>query len=437
LRHASLLLLAALSAHAAGERTPTFNQDVAPLLYRECAPCHHPGEVAPFSLLTYEDAAKRAGQIHRVTASHYMPPWKPEPGYATFRDARHLTDAEIQLLDAWSLAGAPKGDGAPPPAPAFSDTWQGGTPDTVVRLAEAFPVPADGPDVYRCFVIPLNWSEDRWVNRVEFRPGARQVVHHALFFLDTTGKARKLDAEDPGPGYRRFSGVGFIPAGGLGGWAPGANVRQLPDGVGYFVPKGADLVIQMHYHPDGKKELDQPSLGITFMKEPPPKRFQSFAVLQPSIDIPAGAKDYVARQTFKTPIALDLLGVTPHMHWIGHSMKLWATLPDGSFQNLIYIRDWDFNWQGQYLYETPIKLPQGTTVSLEAHYDNSAGNPRNPADPPHAVTWGEQTTDEMCAAFLNYATDHPDDRKTLYRSMVSQVGLFNLLKIRRRGGEVQ
>jgi hypothetical protein len=422
------ILLSALAA-------PTFNRDIAPILNQECVRCHRPGEVAPFSLLTYADAQKRAGLIARVTRTRYMPPWKPEPGYGDFRDGHRLSDAQVQMLDEWAAASAPEGDGAPPPAPVFASGWRLGPPDRILQPAESFHVRAEGPDLYQCFVIPLGLSEDAWVTGVEFHPGNKKVVHHALFFLDTTGKARELDAKDPGPGYRQFGGVGFSPSGTLGGWAPGANPRQMPDGVGYFVAKGADLVLQVHYHPDGKVEEDQSQIGITFAKVPPKKRFQALALLQPKIDIPAGEKDFVARQTFELPIALEAVGITPHMHWLGRSMKVWANLPDGRFENLIYISDWDFNWQGQYLYRQPLLLPKGTKISLEAHYDNSAANPRNPSDPPRAVSWGEQTRDEMCVAFIDYATSRPEDKKDLRRALVSQVGLFNLLKLRNRNVE--
>jgi hypothetical protein len=179
---------------------PTFARDIAPILYQHCVLCHRAGEVAPFSLLTYQDAAKRAALIAEVTRKRIMPPWRADDGPVPFRDARRLTDGEMDILQRWFSAGAPQGVGAGPPEPQFPQGWQAGQPNLVVSTP-ATNVPADGPDIWRCLVIPLNFHEDRYVNAVEFRPGARRVVHHALLYLDTSGKARKLDEETPEPGY--------------------------------------------------------------------------------------------------------------------------------------------------------------------------------------------------------------------------------------------
>ncbi|HVE82957.1 MAG TPA: hypothetical protein VND93_08930, partial [Myxococcales bacterium] len=398
-----------------------------PILQARCASCHRPGEVAPFSLLTYEDAAKRARQIARVTESRFMPPWKPAPGWTELRDERRLTGAEIAVLRAWADAGAPRGDPAKaPPPPAFAEGWQLGKPDLVVRMPEPFPVPASGDDVYRAFVIPLQFPEDRDVIGVEFRPGNRRVDHHALLYLDTSGEARKKDAAEPGPGYTSFAGPGVRPAGSLGGWAPGGVPHFLPEDVGARVPRGADLIIQIHYHPSGKPETDQSEVGLFFSRSPRQKRLLAFPMLSPQLRIPAGDAHYQTSATFVTPVDLELLGAAPHMHFIGKAMKVWATLPDGSERKLISIEDWDFNWQGLYYFKQPVRLPRGTALHLEATYDNSADNPSNPSDPPREVTWGEQTTDEMALAFLPFATTNPDDRRTLMMSMAMQLDLLKL-----------
>jgi hypothetical protein len=404
---------------------PTFHEDVQPILYKHCADCHHAGEVAPFPLLSYEDASKHAKQIARVTGNGYMPPWHAVQGWGEFQDARGLSDAERQTLQAWFEGGAPEGDPKKAPAdPVFASGWRLGKPDLIVKMPEAFEIPASGNDVYRAFVMPLGFDTDREVAAVEFHPGAKAVDHHAIFYLDTSGKARAKDAADPGPGYKSFGGPGFLPAGGLGGWAPGANPHFQPEGVAYHVPAGADLVMQMHYHASGKAERDQSELGIYFSKKPAAKRVQSLALLQRDLHIPAGDKAYKVTADITLPIDLEVIGVTPHMHLLGNTMKVWATLPDGKEQKLLRIDDWDFNWQGQYQYARSVPLPKGTTVHLEATFDNSADNPNNPNDPPRDVTWGEQTTDEMCIAFLQYATAHPEDRKTLFVSMMKQLKLW-------------
>lgn len=408
---------------------PTFNRDVAPILYRECAACHRPGEVAPFSLLTYQDAAKHAPLITTVTASRLMPPWKPEPGYGEFQDTHRLTDTEIATIQAWAKAGTPEGDPADRPAPPkFAEGWQLGEPDLVVEMPEPFSVPAGGPDIYQCFVLPLNLTEDREVTAVEFRPGNRKVVHHAIFYLDSFGNARGKDAGDPDPGYKCFGGPGVLPTGGLGGWAPGVRPRFLPEGVARPLPKGSDLIIQSHYHPTGKPESDRSTLGIHFSKAHAAKTVISLPLVKRDLHIPAGEKRHSERVSFTMPIDLQAIGIIPHMHLLGREMKVTATLPDGGSRPLIWIRDWDFNWQGHYTYARPVELPKGSRIDLEAIYDNSSGNPRNPHDPPREVKWGEQTTDEMAIAFIQFQTDHRGDQLTLWRSLNEQLGLWKSRK---------
>ena len=271
MRQSLLMLLLALTAGFVPVRGagPTYNKDVAPILWKNCAGCHRPGEVGPFSLLTYKDAAKRASDLAEITSERRMPPWKAEPGFGEFHDERRLSDADIQTIAHWAESGSPEGDSKDlQPVPRFPEGWQLGTPDLVLRISEPFHVPADGRDIYRCFVIPIPIDSDKTVAAVEFRPGNRKVVHHALLFLDSSGAGRKKDEADPGPGYASFGGPGILPTGGLGGWAPGAMPRSLPEGMGKLLRKGSDLVLQIHYHPDGKPETDHSSVGIYFTKKP-------------------------------------------------------------------------------------------------------------------------------------------------------------------------
>ncbi len=207
---------------------------------------------------------------------------------------------------------------------------------------------------------------------------------------------------------------------------PGSTPRFLPEGVGARVPRGADLVVQLHYHPSGKPEQDQSEIGLFFARSPRPKRLMSLPLISPELRIPAGDPRYVTSASFKTPVDLELIGAAPHMHSLGRTMKVWATRPDGTEQKLIAVDDWDFNWQGMYLFQRPVTLPKGTVLHLQATYDNSADNPTQPSDPPRLVTWGEQTTDEMCLAFLSFATTNPSDRWRLLSAMALQLDLFKV-----------
>lgn len=400
----------------------TYNRDIAPLLNANCVSCHRDGQVAPFSLQTYQDAAKRAEQLAQVTQSHYMPPWKPHANFNHFVGEHRLTNDRIALIADWAKAGAPQGDAKDlPPAPKFASGWTKGEPDLVVKMPEPFTVPAGGKDVYRAFVVPLNLPKDTYVAGVEFRPGAPTVVHHSLFFLDTTGAGRKLDAADPAPGYISFGGPGFTPTGGLGGWAPGADNQLLPEGAGRLVKAGSDLILQMHYHPDGREHQDQSSLAIYFQKKPVDRIIGSIPLTTRDIDIPAGEANYTRQVSLTLPTDLTLSGATPHMHLVGRDMKVTATQPDGTVTPIIWIDDWDFKWQGQYRFVKPITLPAGTRLDLVAHYDNSTANANNPNDPPARVKRGEQTTDEMCFCFLEYEASSPSELLRIRKAMVQQM----------------
>jgi mono/diheme cytochrome c family protein len=384
----------------------TFTKDVAPILFNNCSSCHRPGEVAPFSLITYQDAKKRAKQLAMVTESKFMPPWKADPAYGEYHDARVLTKEQIATLKEWADAGAIEGNKSDmPPKPKFTDGWTLGEPDMMLEPKESYTLGAEGSDEYRCFVIPSNTTEDRYVSAVEVRPGNRTVVHHVLVFLDTAGRARKLDEQDPAPGYTTFGGIGFTPSGGMGGWAPGNLPRHLPEGIGTLLPKGADVVLQVHYHRSGKAEKDRTKIGVYFSKSKVDKRMRILPLVALKLRIPAGEENYITRSTMPVFNDMTVYQVTPHMHLLGREMTVTANLPDGKSQPLVHIPDWDFNWQTTYALKNPLQLPKGANFSLTARYDNSTKNPRNPSNPPKAVTWGEATTDEMCIAFVGYTVD--------------------------------
>jgi hypothetical protein len=403
---------------------PTYNKDIAPILWKNCAGCHRTGEIGPFSLLTYKDAAKRSSFLAEITTSRRMPPWKPEPGFGSFHDVRRLSDPEIQRIADWTNGGAPEGEAKDlPPMPRFPEGWQLGTPDLVLKASEPFDVPAKGADVYRCFVIPIPIDANKTVAAFEFRPGNRKVVHHALLYLDTTGAARQLDESEPGPGYTSFGGPGILPTGGLGGWAPGSMPRMLADGIGKFLRKGSDLVLQVHYHPDGKAEKDQSVVGIYFTKKPAQKIVGGIAVRARNLDIPAGEQRFhTSAESAPLPVDAQAIGIAPHMHYIGTEMKVVAQAPDGKTTPLIWIKDWDFNWQGTYQYDTPVKLSKGTVIKLDAYYDNSAANASNPNKPPKRVRWGEQTTDEMCLLGVQVVTANPADLKSIIAMRGNRLG---------------
>jgi thiol-disulfide isomerase/thioredoxin/mono/diheme cytochrome c family protein len=403
------------------ERAPTFAHDIAPILFANCAGCHHPGEVAPFSLLTYQDAAKRAAQIAYVTKIRYMPPWKAEQGFGHFLGERRLTDEQIALIQRWADEGAPEGDPAhTPPAPQFAHGWQGGEPDLVVRMSEAFSLPADGPDRFQCFVVPLGLTEEKYVAQMEFHPGNSKIVHHSILYLDGSGRARQRDEATPEPGYPCVGGPGFLPIGGLGGWAPGSTPTRFPEGAARPVTPETDIVVQIHYHLSGKPEEDLSSIALKFGPKPT-KGFVSAIIGTTKIDIAPGDSNFKVRAELHLPMDAEAVGITPHAHYLGKDMKVSAYFPNGDVQPLIWIKDWDFNWQGQYFFTEPIKMPGGTRIEIEYTYDNSAGNPRNPSSPPRRVQFGEESTDEMAFAFVQFTLPTPEDQRPFLTSMAIEL----------------
>jgi hypothetical protein len=388
--------------------TPTYYRDVLPILQEQCQSCHRPGQIGPFSLTSYTEARNWAQEVKEFTKTRRMPPWKAEPGYGEFDGVRRLSEREIAVLARWADAGAPEGNRRQAPRPKqWPKGWALGQPDLVLSMPEEYAVEATGDDVFRCFVLPSGLTEDRDVVAAEIRPGNPRVVHHVLCFYDTSGAARGLDAKDLGAGYASTpGGIGFIPGGAVGGWAPGNMPRYLPAGVGRRVPKGSDIVMQLHYHKTGKPERDRTTIGLYFAREPVSRYLKVWLVGSPNIDIPPNAARHQVTGELLFPSGGTAphdgvaINITPHMHLLAKEIKVWASLPDGTTRELIWIRDWDYRSQETYRFKEPVALPKGTKFHLVAYYDNSSGNPLNPSSPPKRVTFGEQTTDEMCFAFL-------------------------------------
>jgi hypothetical protein len=412
-------LTAALALTALGARqravqvpgAPTFSREVVRIFQQNCQSCHHPGDIAPFSLVDYASAKAQAPLIKFMTQTRQMPPWKPSSGCGTFADPRVLSQKDIDTLAKWVDAGAPEGNRAEMPPPLdFGTGWTLGQPDLVLSNPEPYTPPGDR-DMYRCFTIPTNLTSDTYVSAIDVHPGQRSEVHHVIAFIDTTGESVQLDEKDPGPGYTSFGGPGFNNPGTLGGWAPGARATQLDEDVALSLPAASRVVLQVHYHlHGGEPKPDKTEIGIYFSKTKPKRLLHILPLINQTFTIPPGDANYKVTASFPipTPFATHLHVIAPHMHLLGRKMNVVATKLDGSSECLINIDDWDFNWQGMYRYREPVAIPTGTRFTLTAYYDNSSGNPRNPNDPPKAVSWGEATTDEMCIAFLGLTVDSED-----------------------------
>ncbi len=382
---------------AAAAEAVTFTRDIAPILFAHCASCHRPGEIAPFSLLSYRDARQRMTLIADATRRRVMPPWKADPAPGLFVGDRSLSDQQIALIQQWVAGGGEQGEPTDlPPVPTFASEWQMGTPDLVVSMPEPYTLVPEGPDLFRTFVIPVPTVAARYVRAIEFRPGNPRAVHHANIGFDPTRSSRRLDAADAEPGY-----VGGMvqdaahPAGYLLGWTPGQRPRPSPDGMPWRLEAGSDLVVQLHLQPTGRPEPVQVSLAFFFTDTPPVRTPVGLRLGSETIDIPAGERAYAIEDRYTLPVDADLLAIQPHAHNLGRTMTATAVLPDGTERQLITIRDWDFRWQDVYRYTRPIRLPRGSRLSMRFVYDNSSDNPRNPFNPPRRIVWGQNTSDEM------------------------------------------
>jgi Tfp pilus assembly protein PilF len=412
-------LVAAACRPPAGD-APTFTRDVAPIVFARCAPCHRPGQVAPFSLLTYKDVRGRAKQIARVTGRRFMPPWLPEPGYGEFAGERRLTDDEILTLRRWAEAGALEGEPADlPPLPAMAEGWRLGEPDLVAQLPETYTLPADGTDVFRNFAVPIPIATTRWVRGLEMLPDNPRVIHHATILFDRSEQARRRDAAESGPGWDgMFFGNARFPDGHLLGWTPGMTPFQVGDDLAWRLEPGTDLVVQLHLLPSGKEESIRPSFGFHFAPAPGSRKPYVLRLGSRTLDIPAGEKRYVIEDAFELPIAVEVLGLHPHAHYVCREMKGWAVLPDGTEQWLLSIPEWDFNWQDEYRFAAPVALPAGTVLRMRFTYDNSADNERNPNQPPRRVVYGPQSSDEMGDLWIQVLPADPAERPQLESAFV-------------------
>ena len=417
--------------------TLTYSKDVAPVVLRHCSGCHSPEEAAPFSLVTFDQVKKRARQIAEVTARRLMPPWPPEPGCGDFVDERRLAPEELGLIQQWVAEGAVEGSPSQlPPMLERKAGWKMGEPDLVITMPEAYNLAAEGKDVYRNFVFPIPVNSRRFVQAIEFRPDNPKVVHHAIIDVDETRQSRRLAEKQSPAGFdgMELPETAVMPAGQFLGWQPGKSLYKVPDGLAWVLNPNTDLVLQMHMHPSGKPEKVQPSIGFYFTDQAPTNVPFRLRLLYYELDIPPGAEAYTVEQSYVLPVAVSLLRVNPHAHYLGKDLQGYAELPGGERKWLLRIKDWDFNWQGDYQYAQPIELPKGTKISMRFSYDNSTNNVRNPNQPPLRVRHGVNSTDEMAALGFQALTHTAEDRDLLgrdYQKYLAQV-LVNYFQFRLR-----
>jgi hypothetical protein len=416
------VLTAALTTQArsvAQSSVPTFSKDVAPILYKNCVSCHRPGEMAPMSLMTYELARPYARSIRSRIELGTMPPWHAEAPEGTFVNERRLSPMEKQTLVQWAANGAPEGNPKDlPPLPVFPSGWTIGTPDAIVAMAQPFDVPASGTIAYQFFQVPTNFTEDKWVQAIEIRPGTPSVVHHVLVFAsEPSGTLR----EQPWVQANGGRGAQVAPAivAALRGrlqnaaasrgpliatTAPGTNAQVFQSGSALRIKAGSVLTLQVHYTATGKAEMDRTSVGFIFAKEAPKQEVRSASFIALQLAIPPRASDYRLDAQIEFTRDAHITALFPHTHLRGKSWEYRLTYPDGREEVVLSVPHYDFNWQTYYQYAKPIAVPKGSRLVAIAHYDNSANNKSNP-NPDAEVRWGDQTWEEMQYSGITYTLD--------------------------------
>lgn len=414
----------------AQDAAPTFTKDVAPILYKNCTTCHRPGGLGPFSLMDYDSAKANVGEMRDAVRDRVMPPWHAEGPHDLFRNDRRLTDNERQTILRWIEAGAKKGDDKHlPPKPVYATGWEIGTPDLVVSMPEDFEVPSSGTVEYQYFEIPTNLTEDKWVQSIEFNPGAREVVHHVLVYARVPAPASAPAAAPAATGAPRPAGPAPRPLfvrkpqfdspedpprqdqrhppppqlGALiGGTAPGTNVMTFPEGTALRLRAGTVLTFQMHYTAHGHTMKDRTRVGFKYANGMPDEEMRTSAFINGSFTIPAGAKNVPVEAELEPTEPVKIWGLLPHTHLRGTRWKYTLTQPDGSSQVVLDVPRYDFNWQTYYFFAKPLELVAGAKLQSTAWYDNSASNIHNP-DATKDIRWGDQTWEEMLAAFIDFA----------------------------------
>jgi Flp pilus assembly protein TadD len=418
----AFVFVAPVAFSAGCNRTPppptpvTFTRDVAPILYANCVTCHREGEVAPFPLFTYADAQAHGTEIAEETLARHMPPWLPEPGEFPIEGDRRLKASDIDVIQRWVKAGMPEGNpGDRPVPPTFPGGWQLGTPDLIITPPKPYMLKPSPRDVYRNLVIPVALDATKYVRAVEFKTGGAPV-HHAVIRVDRTAASRRRDGTDGQPGFDGMTMHGAQdPGGHFIGWAPGRGPIVSPQDMPWRLERGADIVLEAHLIPGDEPKAVQPTIGLYFTDTPPTRSPITVRLATKVIDIPAGQSDYVVTDTYTLPVRVTLLSVLPHAHYLGKDMLVTAQRPGGATSTLIHIKEWEFHWQQNYRYVTPIVLPAGTVLTMKYTFDNSDDNPENPTHPPVRVQFGPNSTDEMAELGLQLLTDTTADAVRLVR----------------------
>jgi hypothetical protein len=415
-------ILMAVGAAAFGADAPvTFNKDVLPVLQNNCQGCHRPGEVAPMSLMTYTEARPYAKAIKNAVATGKMPPWFADTSVGHFKNDKTLSADAIRVLTAWADGGAVEGDAKDKPAArTFNNGWNI-KPDIIVEMPKAFELPAKGTINYKFVVVKTNFDRDMWVSAAEMRPGNSEVLHHGKVWVRPPGSQWMAKAV-PGEAYENETQRDIIGRNAgeegndiLGKFNPGLGAQNFDvEGSAKFIPKGSDLVFELHYTTNGKNPTsDASKVGLVLAKNPPARRY-FFNPGPTALNLAIPAKDGNAEVVSEITVEQDmkLVYAQPHMHVRGKDFEMRLIYPTGESETILKGK-WDFEWQMGYEFAKPIVMPKGTRMVAISHFDNSANNRYNP-DPSTKVIWGPQNWDEMSNVFIGVTFDVKVDPNTVF-----------------------
>jgi len=411
-------------------QTPTWAEDIAPILYNNCTKCHHDGGIAPFPLMEYSEATANSHGISHATGTGEMPPWPADPSYRHYSGERLLKPSEIAAIKSWADNGTPQGDlKKAPTKPIYSKDSKIGKYDLKIKIP-TYTSSASTDDIYRCFSLPSNLTSTKFIEAIEIVPGNSKIVHHVLVFQDTTNVTNNLDKADPLPGYTNFGGTGSNNSILIAPYVPGSDPIKFPSGTGVKLYKKANIILQIHYPAGTAGEVDSSYVVIRFHTQPSIREVYIAPILN-HYNILNGpfslAKDQVKTfyQGLTLPYDVSLLSILPHMHLIGKSTKVFAIPPTKDTIPLIRIKNWDFHWQGEYKFQFVQRLTKGTKIQSIVTYDNTQNNPNQPSNPAKIVTLGEATTSEMMLTYFYYMDYQAGDENILQDSSLIKAGIYS------------
>ena len=404
----------------------TYKNAIAGIVQRNCRSCHRNGGAGPFALESYADVSRHIGTVREVVEAGQMPSWPPVAGFGSFAHSRELSEDDLKLILDWISSGYPEGEGSVDVVADLSSVASEREPDLIVKLAEPFVAPASGEDVFRNFVVPLGLKDKVYATAMEFRPNVRGAIHHATFVQDTAGVGRSLDQQDLTSGFEGIAG-GMSAGDHFVGWTPGKVAKGFGDGLAWTLQPGADLIVQLHLLPTGKEEVVQPEIAFWLTDVPPRLESATLHMSATDISIPADEPSHVVTRNVKLPVACKAVSIYPHAHFLCKEVKVFAILPDQTPAPLIWIKPWNFDWQDEYFFTTPVELPAGSEIRMQFVYDNSSTNDRNPFAPPETVEWGSRSSDEMADVWIKLV---PDDQSkvAMLRDAFDRLEIENLKK---------